>query len=391
MRTTLAAVLLLVTGCLVYAAAPGGPSIVEISPVRIGSGSATGPAIAGTAEAAGTVKPIEVRRQQVMQILRSIQPHQQNTRAAEVALAAAGKENLPVLQELKDHPDRLVGDDELTTSTYTTTDGLEITDSRPREARAKDLSALRLKVVETVINQFVPGSDPAAAGKRAGDKPPTPGWPLKNDSLTKLFPDYAFQSRAVVPMPVARSSGPENSGHVYAIDRKDAVEDLTNTEALKGWFGKHLGAVKDEATAKTVMRAWMACLPSLVADSMYQFVLAEDTLVVEKTEKGLKVSGRLDVTPGAGNRGTVSATLTFDAEGKLGPVSQEVNLKPGIRPVCQSTKLLDPDPIVRRMAEDSLMIMGTEAFPYMIDQRSRSGPELQAAIDRMMERIINGD
>jgi len=398
MRTTLVAAVLVLAACSpVLAAAPRGPATAEPAPIRSDGGTATGAVSVGTAEAVGTVnlspktKPIEVRRQQVMQILRLIQPNQQNLRVAEAALAAAGKENLPVLQELKDHPDRLVGDDELATNTYATTEGVEFTDTRPHEARAKDLIALRLKVVETAINQFTQGFDPQMAiEKWAGGKAAAGAQPLKDDNLTKLFPDYTFHSLVFRMYPVAMMPPePYKQHNIFAIDRKGSVEDLTSKEELEGWFRKHLGAVKDEATAKTVVRAWMACTQQLVTDGMFRFTLAEDSLAVEKADGGHKASGRLDVAPGGGNRGTISVTLTFDAESKLGPVSQEVNLKAGMRPICQSTKLLDPDPIVRRMAEDCLMIMGTDAFPYMVDQRAKSSPELQQAIDRIMQKILD--
>jgi hypothetical protein len=45
------------------------------------------------------------------------------------------------------------------------------------------------------------------------------------------------------------------------------------------------------------------------------------------------------------------ATLTFDGGGKLARVAEGGKLRPGPRPICQATKLLDPDPLVRRMAE----------------------------------------
>jgi hypothetical protein len=59
-----------------------------------------------------------------------------------------------------------------------------------------------------------------------------------------------------------------------------------------------------------------------------------------------------------------------------------------MRPICQATKLLDPDPIVRKMAEQDLLIMGAAARDYLLEQRAKAGPELQAAIDRIWERML---
>jgi multimeric flavodoxin WrbA len=59
-----------------------------------------------------------------------------------------------------------------------------------------------------------------------------------------------------------------------------------------------------------------------------------------------------------------------------------------MRPICQSTKLLDPDPIVRKMAEQDILIMGSPAKEYLDWQRTQVSPELRQAIDRIWQRII---
>src|SRR5262249_13869735 len=93
------------------------------------------------------------------------------------------------------------------------------------------------------------------------------------------------------------------------------------------------------------------------------------------------------VDPAGGNKGEVKATLTFK-EGKLTAADTKVSLSPGVRPICQATKLLDPDPIVRGMAEQSIRVMGSAAKPYLDEQRAKASPELRAAIDRMWEKIV---
>jgi hypothetical protein len=60
----------------------------------------------------------------------------------------------------------------------------------------------------------------------------------------------------------------------------------------------------------------------------------------------------------------------------------------GVRPICQATKLLDPDPIVRRMAERDILVMGRAAKAYLDEQRARATPALRQAIDRMWKRIV---
>ena len=59
-----------------------------------------------------------------------------------------------------------------------------------------------------------------------------------------------------------------------------------------------------------------------------------------------------------------------------------------MRPICQATKLLDADPLVRRMAERDLLVMGSVAQDYLIQQRLKATPELQREMDQIWERIV---
>jgi hypothetical protein len=49
--------------------------------------------------------------------------------------------------------------------------------------------------------------------------------------------------------------------------------------------------------------------------------------------------------------------------------------------------LLDPDPIVREMAEQALLYMGLSARDYIMEQRAKASPRLREAIDRLWRRI----
>ena len=64
-------------------------------------------------------------------------------------------------------------------------------------------------------------------------------------------------------------------------------------------------------------------------------------------------------------------------------------MHPGVRPICQATKLLDADPLVRRMAEQDILVMGQSAKEYLDEQRANAKPELKAAIDRIWKRIVD--
>jgi len=106
---------------------------------------------------------------------------------------------------------------------------------------------------------------------------------------------------------------------------------------------------------------------------------------------GLRVTGKAVVNPQGGNMGEIAASLTFDPAGKLSKGSETANIKRGIRPICQATKLLDPDPIVRGMAEQAILVMGKAAKEYLDEQRAKASPELRSAIDRIWHRILIED
>ena len=59
-------------------------------------------------------------------------------------------------------------------------------------------------------------------------------------------------------------------------------------------------------------------------------------------------------------------------------------------PVCQAHKLLHSEPIVRRMAEQLLLIMGRREFGYMQWAAEQSEPHLRGRIRRQMTAIRNG-
>lgn len=90
----------------------------------------------------------------------------------------------------------------------------------------------------------------------------------------------------------------------------------------------------------------------------------------------------------AGGRGHIEMLMALGAAGGLVNIYERAALVPGVRPICQATKLLDRDPIVRRMAEQDLLVMGRAAKPYLDQVRSTARPKLQEAIDRVWQRIL---
>src|SRR5262249_39379852 len=128
------------------------------------------------------------------------------------------------------------------------------------------------------------------------------------------------------------------------------------------------------------LTAWLTLAQEFHQDGFFKF----EVLRKDFSKAGDAVLGRAVVMQG-GN-GELNAKLTF-AMGKLADVTESSKIIPGPRPICQATKLLDPDPIVRRMAENDLLFMGDLAKDYLDEQRAQASPELRQAIDRLWQRI----
>ena len=217
--------------------------------------------------------------------------------------------------------------------------------------------------------------------------------PLDDAATALAFPDFRFHLVAFRIYPVAMMPpAPLSNRQVFAISKDgQKVEYIADVEALKKFFKDHLAAVTGDQDAKTAVAAWLQVGKEFASDGMFQFRIAGDDITTRKLDQELEATGKaVVVTTGgpAGNQGAVAATLTFDAKGKLKQIDQVAKVRPGMRPICQSTKLLDPDEIVRRMAEQDLLLMGTAARDYLTAQRAKSSPELQQAIDAIWQKIL---
>jgi hypothetical protein len=211
---------------------------------------------------------------------------------------------------------------------------------------------------------------------------------LTGDGLPATFPDHIVFAVLFPQYPVARVAPPPlSSANVVAVPKKKDGKPVpvTNAKDLEKFFKEHARPVKTAAEAEEAVKAWLRVAAELNQDGFYKFTVKADK---PKEESGaLTASGEAPVNPQGGNKGEVKATLTFK-DGKLTAADTKAKLSPGIRPICQATKLLDPDPIVRGMAEQSIRVMGSAAKPYLDEQRAKASPELRAAIDRVWEKIV---
>jgi hypothetical protein len=214
---------------------------------------------------------------------------------------------------------------------------------------------------------------------------------IDEPALAKLFPKHHFYVLRFRQYPVALvPPEPLKSNNVFAVGPEGKVEHLTDAKGLEKFFKAALPPVKDEAQAKAAATAWLRLAQEFHQDGFYQFA-APGNFTVAGTDDDppaqLKVTGQAVVKPTGGNKGQVSATLVFE-KGQLAKATDESKLFPGPRPICQALKLLDPDPVVRAMAEQTILVMGSAARDYLREQRAKADPELQRAIDRIWQRIV---
>jgi hypothetical protein len=241
-------------------------------------------------------------------------------------------------------------------------------------ARADDV-----KDAEGKLKDYLGTIKGAEAGRSAA---------LTADGVKETFPDHVLFSVLFPRFPVARVvPEPLKPANVIAVPKKDGKPILvTDTKLLEKLFKENARPIKTAAEADEAIKAWLRAAAELNQDGFYKFTVKLD----DKTKTDgdtVSGSGQAPVDPQGGNKGEVKATLTFK-EGKLASADTTVDLKPGVRPICQATKLLDLDPIVRGMAEQSIRVMGSAAKPYLDAQRAKGSRELREAIDRIWAQIV---
>jgi hypothetical protein len=211
-----------------------------------------------------------------------------------------------------------------------------------------------------------------------------------DDAVAGTLPGHLFFAVLFRQYPVGRvPPAPLKVQNLFVVNPKGELKVITDDTGLTDYFKANLAPAKEEKAAKEAALAWLRLVQEFSQDGYYKFKTVEDGTKVRKEKDATKVAARTAAVQG-GN-GEISVEVIFDADGKLTKATATSTLKPGPRPVCQATKLNDPDPLVRRICEQDLLIMGRAAKDYLDEQRAKADPELQKAIDRIWERIRNDD
>lgn len=209
---------------------------------------------------------------------------------------------------------------------------------------------------------------------------------IGEEALTKTFPKHQFFALRFRIYPVAKQLPEGMKPSNLFVVMGDKVEQIKDAKELEAFFKANAPQVTTNDQAIKILHSWLALGQEFVQDGFYKFKL-------EPTFAGTAPQG---VAPGtikgtatvmAGGNGEIAATLELDKAGKVIAGKQEEKIKQGPRPICQATKLLDADPIVRKMAEADLLYMDLAARDYLMEQREKAGPELRRAIDQLWQRI----
>jgi hypothetical protein len=210
--------------------------------------------------------------------------------------------------------------------------------------------------------------------------------PVEDPAISAAFPGRVFVAVRFRRYPIAIAPpAPLKSQNLFvAADGK--LQHLASVPELAGFLRAAPAPAKDAEEMKTAARAGLLLAEALGQDGFYKFEIPPGSLVVTPEGDGRKVAGKALVT--AGGKGEITLSLTFDSAGSVKNVALDSRLMPGVRPICQATKLLDRDPVVRRMAEQDLLVMGRAAGPYLAERRAKAGPRLRRAIDRIWSRIL---
>jgi hypothetical protein len=237
---------------------------------------------------------------------------------------------------------------------------------------AKDDNAKAQKIVQDALDS------------KSVKVPPTA---ITDEAVTRAFPDHSFFAVVFRQYPVAIAPPePFKSRNVFVVLPDGKLLHMTDTKELEKFFKNNLKAVKDDDSAKQAAQAWLVVSETFQQDGFFKFSVPKDDLKATEEKGERKATGKFVVTQGG--KGELTAKLVFDDKGKLTNVSEDNAIKPGVRPICQATKLLDPDPLVRRMAEQDILVMGRACKGYLDEQRAKASPELRIAIDRIWQKIV---
>jgi hypothetical protein len=213
--------------------------------------------------------------------------------------------------------------------------------------------------------------------------------PVTDDFVGRTLPNFSFFGVIFRQYPVAVQCPPTTDlkcANLFFVQNSQ-VDFVSTIDDLRFFFAANLAPAPTQDMATDVASTWLRFSEELKQDLFYTFSPASVSYVPRADLTWLRAHASVV----AGGDGNTDVLMTLGTSGSLVNILEKSALRPGIRPICQAPKLLDPDPIVRRMAEQDLLVMGRAAKPYLDQIRAAARPKLQQAIDRIWQRILTGD
>jgi hypothetical protein len=209
--------------------------------------------------------------------------------------------------------------------------------------------------------------------------------PVTDDFVGRVFPNFSFFGVIFRQYPLAVQCPPTlKCANLFFVRNNSQIDFASTIEDLTFFFAANLGPAPTQDAATDAVSTWLRFSEELKQDLFYTFSPSDVSYMPREDLKLL----RAHASVAAGGDGNIDAVMTLGSAGSLVNILEKSALHPGIRPICQATKLLDSDPIVRRMAEQDLLVMGRAAKAYLDQIRVTARPQLQQAIDRIWQRIL---
>ena len=210
-------------------------------------------------------------------------------------------------------------------------------------------------------------------------------YPIAEDYVGRTFPNASFFAVQFFQYPyfVYPPDPLEKQSNVFIV-LSGNVSFVDDTDGLQAFFANQLRPVPDPDSARDAGSTWLRLSEEFKQDLFFTF--SDPAVDSMPTPTGVLVSGRVLVLNGGS--GSIDMKMTLDSVGSLVNVQESNSVVRGVRPICQATKLLDRDAIVRRMAEQDILVMGHAAKSYLDVQRAKARPALKRAIDRIWARIV---
>ena len=156
---------------------------------------------------------------------------------------------------------------------------------------------------------------------------------IDDDPVGQVLPFDRFYVLHFRRYPVAPAL-PESLtyNNLLVVHADEQVELIRDSSALEGLFRSQVRSVTSELQARNTVKAWLRLTQEFHQDGFFQFSTPDASLLVLPQRKGIRASGKAEVTPDYGNSGWIAISLSFDDDGKLTDIKETPNVIAGRRP-----------------------------------------------------------